>query len=143
MSGQMLSGRALAERWGLSTKTLDKWRNTGDGPPYLKIGRAVRYRMEDIVEFEQQATIRKTGRQKALRPAVNSDVNRTAEAIPAQRLSVRDVVASLRGNLAKQQVNLLVWEEPRPMDAQLKQRIDTLVADIEVDLDAPLPPEAE
>ncbi len=102
MTGKMLTGRELAERWRLSTKALDRWRNTGDGPPYLKLGRAVRYRMEDIIEFEQQAVIRKTGRQKALRQAVDVTENRTEDAIPTQRLSVRDVVASLRGVVAKQ-----------------------------------------
>ncbi len=138
MTDQMLSGRELAERWKLSTKTLDKWRNTGDGPPYMKFGRVVRYRIEDVIKFEQQAIIRKTSRQKALRPAVNMDENRTEEVIPAQRLSVRDVVASMRGELARQQVDLLFWEEAQPMDIQLKQRIDTLVAGISVDLIAPL-----
>lgn len=143
MTGKMLSGRELAERWGLSTKTLDRWRNTGDGPPYLKFGRTVRYRMEDVIEFEQRAVIRKTGRQKALRQAVNVAEEHTEQAIPAQRLYVRDVLASLRGIVARQQLAPLAFEEILPMDAQLKQRIDTLVAGIEVDLDTPLLPEDE
>lgn len=143
MTGKMLSGRELAERWGLSTKTLDRWRNTGDGPPYLKFGRAVRYRMEDVIEFEQRAVIRKTGRQKALRQAVNVAGDRTEEAVPAKRLYVRDVLASLRGIVARQQLDPLAFEEILPIDAQLKQRIDTLVGGIEVDLDAPLLPEDE
>lgn len=143
MTGKMLTGRELAERWGLSTKTLDRWRNTGDGPPYLKFGRAVRYRMEDVIEFEQRAVIRKTGRRKALRQAVNVAEDRAEEAVPAHRLYVRDVLASLRGILARQQLDPLAFEEILPIDAQLKQRIDTLVAGIEVDLDAPLPPEED
>lgn len=141
MTGKMLSGRELAERWGLSTKTLDRWRNKGDGPPYLKFGSAVRYRMEDVIEFERRAVIRKTCRQKALRQTVNVSDDRTEEPVPEKRLYVRDVMASLRGIVARQRLDPLAFEETLPMDAGLKQRIDTLVAGIEVDLAAPLLPE--
>jgi predicted DNA-binding transcriptional regulator AlpA len=32
-----------AERLNLSERTLQAWRTRGDGPPYIKLGRAVRY----------------------------------------------------------------------------------------------------
>lgn len=32
-----------AERLNLSTRTLQAWRTRGDGPPFIKAGRAVRY----------------------------------------------------------------------------------------------------
>ena len=34
-----------------SFKTLQSWRTQRVGPPYLKIGRAVRYRIEDLHAF--------------------------------------------------------------------------------------------
>lgn len=45
-----LSTRQLAERLGLATITLELWRARGSGPPYLKLGRAVRY---DLAEVER------------------------------------------------------------------------------------------
>ena len=35
--------KELAERLGLSTSLLAKLRVTGEGPPFLKIGKSVRY----------------------------------------------------------------------------------------------------
>lgn len=35
--------RQEATRTGFSVRTLQAWRCRGDGPPYLKVGRAVRY----------------------------------------------------------------------------------------------------
>jgi predicted site-specific integrase-resolvase len=42
----------LAKRWGISYRTLERWRWEGIGPAYLKIGGRVVYRLEDIEEFE-------------------------------------------------------------------------------------------
>ena len=33
---------------GLSPVTLQTWRSRGDGPPFLKVGRLVRYRRSDL-----------------------------------------------------------------------------------------------
>lgn len=49
---QHLAQIDLAERWKLSGRTLEKWRQTRRGPPYLLIGGAVRYRIEDILAYE-------------------------------------------------------------------------------------------
>ncbi len=35
--------RQEAERLNLSERTLQAWRTRGDGPPFVKLGRAVRY----------------------------------------------------------------------------------------------------
>lgn len=50
----------LAERWKLSPRTLERWRWTGDGPTYLKIGGRVVYRLEDIEAFEAEQERRST-----------------------------------------------------------------------------------
>jgi predicted DNA-binding transcriptional regulator AlpA len=40
--------RATANILGLSVSTLNKWRVTGDGPHFVKMGRRVAYRDDDI-----------------------------------------------------------------------------------------------
>lgn len=35
----------------LSPRTLEKWRLNGGGPAYIKLGRAVRYRVSDLEAF--------------------------------------------------------------------------------------------
>ena len=53
-----LSEKLLARRWGLSHRTLERWRHDGHGPAYLKIGGRVVYQRADIEAFE--ATRRRT-----------------------------------------------------------------------------------
>lgn len=49
-----LTPDALANRWCLNPNTLSQWRWNGRGPLYLKIGRRVLYRLEDIQSFEEK-----------------------------------------------------------------------------------------
>jgi hypothetical protein len=42
----------LARRWRISPRTLERWRWLRQGPPYLKLGAVVAYRLEDIEAFE-------------------------------------------------------------------------------------------
>ena len=44
----------LADRWNISERTLERWRWTGEGPTYLKIGGRVIYRLEDIEAYETE-----------------------------------------------------------------------------------------
>ena len=53
MSDQFLSGKQLARRWGLSPRTLERWRWLDQGPMYVKLGGKVVYRVADIQEFER------------------------------------------------------------------------------------------
>ena len=48
-----LSSRELSERWNISRRTLDRWRWAGEGPPFLKLGGRVVYRIADIEAFEE------------------------------------------------------------------------------------------
>lgn len=41
-----------ADELGLSPRTLEGWRRRGEGPPYLKFGRRVKYRIEDIEAYK-------------------------------------------------------------------------------------------
>jgi len=45
---ELLDEKQAAQRLNLSPKTLQKWRLTGGGPVYLKLGTAVRYREVDL-----------------------------------------------------------------------------------------------
>ncbi len=44
----------LARRWGISERTLERWRWKRQGPKYLKLGGHVAYRLEDVEAFEAQ-----------------------------------------------------------------------------------------
>jgi len=48
----VLDEHDLSARWGLNVKTLQRWRNEGRGPRYIKIGRSVTYFPKDIEHFE-------------------------------------------------------------------------------------------
>ena len=45
----------LAQRWGVSPKTLQRWRSEGRGPRYLKLSKRVGYPVESVIEFERGA----------------------------------------------------------------------------------------
>ena len=47
----------VAARLGVSRFTVRSWRLKGLGPRFLKMGRAVRYRREDVDEYERQALV--------------------------------------------------------------------------------------
>lgn len=98
MAPKMLSSRDLAERWNLSVRTVDRWRYVDFGPPFLKIGKTIRYRLEDIIEFEQAAMRESTTLRKLGKP-VNVAAGSMVEQAPIQRLTVEDVVAGLRQDL--------------------------------------------
>ena len=43
----------LARRWGLSHRTLERWRWRGEGPAFMKLGGRVVYRLEDVLAYER------------------------------------------------------------------------------------------
>jgi len=52
MEKMVLDEHDLSARWGLNVKTLQRWRNEGRGPRYIKIGRSVTYFPKGIEHFE-------------------------------------------------------------------------------------------
>jgi hypothetical protein len=52
--GPLLTEQDLAARHGRSVKTLRNLRVKGGYVPYLKIGRHVRYRLQDVLEYESR-----------------------------------------------------------------------------------------
>lgn len=55
-----LNQTELAARWSISARTLERWRWTGEGPAFLKIGGRVVYRLEDVLAYEQARKRRST-----------------------------------------------------------------------------------
>ncbi len=59
MQDCLLSREQAAEYLGLKPQTLAVWVSRQEnGPPFIKIGRSVRYRMRDLEEWIESNTIR-------------------------------------------------------------------------------------
>ena len=54
MATKHLNQIDLAARWNISHRTLERWRWTGEGPRFVKLGGRVVYRLEDIEEYERE-----------------------------------------------------------------------------------------
>lgn len=54
MTTRHLNQTELAARWTISPRTLERWRFTGEGPQFIKIGGRVAYRLEDIEGYEAE-----------------------------------------------------------------------------------------
>ena len=52
---RVLCENELAQRWGVSPKTLQRWRSEGRGPHYLKLSKRVTYPLESVTEYEHSA----------------------------------------------------------------------------------------
>jgi hypothetical protein len=55
MGDELLTPSDLVARWdnAVTTGTLANWRSKGRGPRFIKLGKAVRYRLPDILEYER------------------------------------------------------------------------------------------
>lgn len=70
MTGQIVETRAVAEvllgqeevaeRLGVQPATLATWRFRGFGPPFVKVGRAVRYRQASLQEWIEARSVDST-----------------------------------------------------------------------------------
>lgn len=57
---RLLNTRQAAEALGVCTRTLEGCRTRGDGPAFLKIGRATRYRPGDLLDWLESRVRRST-----------------------------------------------------------------------------------
>ena len=57
---EYLTAREAAAHLGLSTRTLDRYRVTGEGPVFLRFGGGVRYLREDLDEWARTRRRRST-----------------------------------------------------------------------------------
>ena len=51
MAGALLTPAEVAERLRVSTRTLEFWRHQGRGPAFVRVGKRVRYRPDDVEAF--------------------------------------------------------------------------------------------
>lgn len=52
----VLTTREAAAFLGLAVSTLNKWRCYGEGPQFIKLGRAVRYRQDALERYVETST---------------------------------------------------------------------------------------
>lgn len=52
-----LSPQELADREGVALMTVYQWNSRGGGPPFIKTGRLVRYRLSDVEAWEESLLV--------------------------------------------------------------------------------------
>jgi hypothetical protein len=53
---ELVTERQVSNRWNISLNTLRYWRSVGEGPPYVKMGRSVRYNVAALERFLRRHT---------------------------------------------------------------------------------------
>ena len=48
-----LTPRQVAERYQVDVRTLQRWRDAGDGPSWIKVRKTVRYPLADLIAWER------------------------------------------------------------------------------------------
>jgi len=61
-----LTQNDVAARWHISPRTLERWRWEGIGPPHLKIGGRILYRIVDTDAYEQNALRQETSKDQGV-----------------------------------------------------------------------------
>jgi excisionase family DNA binding protein len=61
----LLSQQEAADYCGLSPRTLERARVTGEGPPYAKLGRRVLYRRSDLEDWITSRICKSTSERSA------------------------------------------------------------------------------
>ena len=64
MHPNLITPDILAERWNIKRSTLNQWRWNGRGPKFLKLGRQIVYRIQDVEEFENENVRQYTSEEK-------------------------------------------------------------------------------
>ncbi len=59
-SFQLVNQDTAASILAVSTRTLEGWRVRGGGPKFVRVGRAIRYRIVDLEAFVAEGTRRNT-----------------------------------------------------------------------------------
>jgi predicted DNA-binding transcriptional regulator AlpA len=90
MNVVLLDAKAAAQRLGLAASTLAKWRVTGSGPRFLKVGRKVLYRDSDLTAWvEAQRCYVSTSE-------ISAERDRSAAQEPGPSLTKAQEIASRR-----------------------------------------------
>lgn len=92
----------LAERWALTTRTLQMWRKAGEGPAFVRLGpRTVFYRPEDIAAYEDEATVNK-------KPGWKATLRRAASALHLQAEKAKTPEAKATLSKIQDEINALL-----------------------------------
>jgi len=59
MANDLLTPAEAARVLRVSPKTLPRWRWSGDGPDFVRIGRSIRYRRADLESFIRRGVVRR------------------------------------------------------------------------------------
>jgi hypothetical protein len=59
---KFLTPAELSARWDgrITVRTLANWRSSQSGPPFVKLGGAILYRITDVEAYEQRNTVTST-----------------------------------------------------------------------------------
>jgi hypothetical protein len=57
---QLLNQRQAAEVLAVNPRTMEGWRCRGDGPPFIRLGRVIRYRLQDLHTWLEDRTFQST-----------------------------------------------------------------------------------
>jgi hypothetical protein len=57
VEGKTLGVPELAERYGVPLGTVHQWNSKGTGPRYLRAGKYARYRMRDVLAWEESRLV--------------------------------------------------------------------------------------
>jgi predicted DNA-binding transcriptional regulator AlpA len=66
----ILTPKQVAERIHVPERTLERWRSTGDGPKFARLGRRVGYPMADLERWLAERTFASRAAELAQRQAV-------------------------------------------------------------------------
>ena len=81
-----LNQKELARRWGISHRTLERWRYSGQGPTFLKLGGRGLYRLADVEDFERSQLQRALRISEAVARVVHAPRRLTADPARAARV---------------------------------------------------------
>ncbi len=56
-----LTPAILADRESVSLHTVYGWNRDGTGPRYIRVGRHIRYRLADVVRWEESRVVQRGG----------------------------------------------------------------------------------
>jgi excisionase family DNA binding protein len=65
MFDALMTPTEAAARLRANARTLERWRTNGTGPAFVKVGRGVRYRAEDLDAFVERQTRTRTSGEAA------------------------------------------------------------------------------
>ncbi|RZI99625.1 MAG: DNA-binding protein [Brevundimonas sp.] len=62
----LLTNKEAARKLGISHRTLEDWRLVSRGPRFVKLGRLVRYRLDDLMDFLERNSFENTAQAGAM-----------------------------------------------------------------------------